>query len=220
MNREDDLDEFELLAEQRFREQGDVDSVFSSSKHVKKPVKKVEVKEESDDDDDLADITLEVEVSEANAKIAKLKEEHAVWTTVQTKAIREKLDSKRLAKVSQKISSLYMEMIKLEDFVEKHGSKFKNSKKINELRQRIDQLELEKSGIVNQLETAYEELRAIDPTAREDDTDSRIVPSEDEDEEYERLHKMMNERRATLQSGNNDGLCKTGFGIVNYKNIC
>lgn len=194
-------DIFDRLADRRFADQAgldDDDYVFKPKKNTK-----VETQEDTAINDELKSRT---------EKLSALRDENERWEKVRREAQRNKLDPKRIAKVSQRISEIFFEIQEHERFIEKNGKAWKQKREIESIEQQIDQLESERAGLDSKLALLNERLRTLRPYKASDDyqNDPQTLNTNDEDE-FESLANMIAERRKACQEA---GEYNSTHGVV------
>lgn len=192
---------FARLAEAKYAQQADLDDyVTDTSEETAKP-------EVSTD-----------EIIEKKNRIEELKKNQKHWEFVRSKAIKQKIDSKRIGKVTQQINKIVAEIAEAEHWLrEQVNPETKRQNEIDRIEGEIDTLEQERNHIENRLEMLAERLRALKPHSEDADyiNDPRQLYV-DEEEDMERLYELMAERRRACQeageynSSNNFKVLKKG----------
>ena len=209
-------DIFDRLAEERYMQQADYDSIFDHapvhSNVKKKPVQIDEVDNIDDlDADDRESLEAEIESIEADIrineelalrqeKLKSLRAECARWESVRTQARGNKIDATRIAKVSTKIAQLLMEIKDHESWIEKNSSEYKKRQEIDRLEHEIQSIEDERTALDGKLEILTEKLRTLKPYNAESDYHNN--PNFVDDEEFENLAKLIDSRRKAAIAAN------------------
>lgn len=224
-------DIFDRLAESKYSDQADIDTVFPSTQNkklnssTKQDTKFLIRLNDRDSDEDLSDIEDQLEVTEIKRKeeeLQKLKSEHSRWEKVRHQAQQNKIDSKRIAKVSQKISEILFKIQDLETYIEKHGKNYKQKREILQMELEIKHLEVERSNIVMKLDIITEKLGKLRPyNEKQDYTNDPKNAEIDAEDDYAILAKLISERRnSAIETNEYNGdpkVISKGVRIINPK---